>query len=141
MSLVVDASVVIKWFIDEPLHAHARLLLETDDSLHAPDLVVAEVGNIAWKKAVREEIHAPQAQAIASALPDLPLSLHASGRLVDRALQIALTIDHPVYDCLYVACAEMLGATLVTADERLNRVLAKTPLASICRDLRSLERP
>jgi len=139
MSLVIDASVVIKWFIDEPLYAHARLLLETGESLHAPDLVVAEAGNIAWKKAARKEIHAPQAQAIASALPDLPLSLHASGTLVDRALQIALAINHPVYDCLYVACAEMLGGMLVTADERLNRALAGTPLAGICRDLGSLE--
>jgi predicted nucleic acid-binding protein len=138
MSLVLDSSVVIKWFIDEPLHEHARHLLEAGESLHAPDLLVAEVGNIAWKKATRREIDAQHAHAIALALRELPLSLHPSGELVDRALQIALAINHPVYDCLYVACAEMLDGTLFTADERLNRALA-TGLAGRCRNLTSLE--
>jgi len=31
---------------------------------------------------------------------------------------------HPVYDCLYVACAEAADATLVTADDRLLRILS-----------------
>lgn len=138
MSLVVDASVVIKWLIDEPLHDNARRLLAAGENLHAPDLLIAEVGNIAWKKATRKEIEASQARSIALALPDLPLSLHASDELIDRALQIALVINHPVYDCLYLACAEVLNATLVTADERLGKATAGTALAGICRDLSSL---
>ena len=27
-------------------------------------------------------------------------------------------IDHPIYDCLYLACAEATGSTLVTADHK-----------------------
>ena len=140
MSLVVDASVAIKWFIDESRHEHARYLLETGETLHAPDLLVPEIGNIAWKKATRKEIDPHHAEKITAALRDLPLSLHASQDLIERALRIALAIQHPVYDCLYVACAEMLDATLFTADERLSRALAATSLAGICRDLSSLER-
>jgi predicted nucleic acid-binding protein len=140
MSLVLDASVVIKWFVEEPLHAHARHLLEIGESLHAPDLLVAEVGNVAWKKAIRGEIGADQARAIALALRELPLALHASGELMDRAMQMALAVNHPVYDCLYIACAEMLDGTLFTADERLHRSVAATSLAGISRTLASLER-
>ena len=136
MSLVVDASVVIKWFIHEPLHDGARQLLDGRESLHAPDLLIAEVGNVAWKKAVRGEVDEPQARRIALALRDLPLSLHASDALIDRALQIALAINHPVYDCLYLACAEALGGTLVTADQRFKSALAGTTLSTICRSLR-----
>lgn len=135
MSLVLDASVVIKWFIHEPLHDRAREVLEVRESLHAPDLLIAEAGNIVWKKTVRGEIDGRQARKITLALRDLPLVLHASDTLIDRALQIALALNHPVYDCLYVACAESLGGMLVTADERLKRTLSGTPLETICRSL------
>ena len=37
---------------------------------------------------------------------------------IDRAAQIAVEIDHPVYDCLYVACAEATASALITADRR-----------------------
>ena len=30
-----------------------------------------------------------------------------------------MEVDHPVYDCLYLACAESTGSVLVTADQRL----------------------
>ncbi|WP_119303126.1 type II toxin-antitoxin system VapC family toxin [Dongia deserti] len=135
MSLVIDASVAIKWFIDEPLHEHARYLLKGEERLYAPDLLLAEVGNIAWKKVIRGEIEEEQAQKIALSLRDLPITLSPVSELIDRALQIALSIKHPVYDCLYLACAESLDSSLVTADDRLRRGLAGTPLALICQRL------
>jgi predicted nucleic acid-binding protein len=135
MSLVVDASVVIKWFIDEPLHENARQLLTERDIFHAPDLLIPEVGNIAWKKMMRGQIEEKQAQNITLSLRDLPIALHSSAELVERALQIALAIKHPVYDCLYLACAEALGTRLVTADRKLKKVLTDTTLSTICRNL------
>jgi predicted nucleic acid-binding protein len=135
MSLVLDASVVIKWFIDESLHEFARQLLTDREALHAPDLLIPEVGNIAWKKMMRGELEEKHAQSIVGSLPDLPIVLYPSVELVDRAMQIASTIKHPVYDCLYLACAEAVGGRLVTADERLKRALADTSLATICRNL------
>jgi len=135
MSLVVDASVVIKWFIDEPLHENARQILTGGEVLHAPDLLVSEVGNIAWKKMMRGEMEEKHAQSIVSSLHDLPITLHSSMELVDRAMQIASAIKHPVYDCLYLACAETLASRLVTADEKLKRALAETSLSTICRNL------
>ncbi|HET6159484.1 MAG TPA: type II toxin-antitoxin system VapC family toxin [Dongiaceae bacterium] len=135
MSLVVDASVVIKWFINEPLHDHARQLLKGRQSLHAPDLLLAEIGNIAWKKVIRGEIDEKQAQKITQSLRDLPIILQSSEELISRALQMALSIKHPVYDCLYLACAEALGGTFVTADERLGKALAGTILSALYRNL------
>ena len=89
MSLVVDASVVIKWFIDEPLHENARQLLTEREVLHAPDLLIPEVGNIAWKKMMRGEIEEKHAQGITLSLHDLPITLHSSAELVDRAGEAA----------------------------------------------------
>jgi predicted nucleic acid-binding protein len=36
-----------------------------------------------------------------------------------RALEVAGRLDHPVYDCLYLALAEAHGAGLATADRAL----------------------
>ena len=135
MSLIVDASVVIKWFVNEPLHENARQILTSREVLHAPDLLISEIGNIAWKKMMRGEIEETHAQSIVLSLRGIPITLHPSVELIDRALQIATAIKHPVYDCLYLACAETLGSRLVTADEKLKRVLSESTLSNICRSL------
>ena len=45
MKCVVDASVAVKWLVEEPGSAEARELLAGEDSLLAPDLLVPEVCN------------------------------------------------------------------------------------------------
>jgi predicted nucleic acid-binding protein len=47
---VVDASIVIKWFVDEVHSEAARSLQEDQYELSAPDLLWPECGNILWKK-------------------------------------------------------------------------------------------
>ena len=41
--------------------------------------------------------------------------------LLQAATRLALDLDHPAYDCLYVALAVDRGCPLVTADERLRQ--------------------
>jgi predicted nucleic acid-binding protein len=36
-----------------------------------------------------------------------------------RALEIALNLKHPIYDCFYLALAEREGAALISADRKL----------------------
>ena len=135
MSLVVDASVAVKWFVMEPLRAEAKRLVERRDTLYAPDLLFAEVTNAAWKMVRRNEIDRDQAFAMVAAVGDPISRVFPSSRLRDRALQIALALGHPVYDCLYLACAELAGAVLVTADERLCTTVADGPYAGLVRHL------
>ena len=119
MRLVVDASVAVKWLIAEPHSRGARELLAPRIVLHAPDFILTEVANVIWKKARRKEIPSPQPYIDELAnLPDA-VALQPSTELVIKAAALAVQIDHPVYDCLYVACAEASAAPLVTADERL----------------------
>ena len=135
MSLVVDASVAVKWFVMEPLRPEARRLLEHGDALYAPDLLFAEVANVAWTMARRNEIDRDQALAMVAGIGD-PLSrVFPSSLLRERALDIALALDHPVYDCLYLACAELADAVLVTADTRLCAALAGGPYDGLARHL------
>ena len=119
MKLVVDASVAVKWFTTEQWTEESRRLLAAGINRHAPDLILAETTNVLWTKARRGEIEAPHGYFREAAnLPDV-LVLHRCQELFVRAGTIALELDHPVYDCIYLACAEVEGAPLVTADGRL----------------------
>ncbi len=135
MTLVVDASVAIKWFVRENMHEEATQLLAGDESLLAPDLLLPEVANIAWKKAVRQEIGPEQAVRIVEACLDGGPVLVPSSGLIERAMQMALALTHSVHDCLYLACAEAAGGVLVTADDAFCRTGRQTALAPLVRYL------
>lgn len=130
MTVVVDASVAAKLFIRENGRKQALKALDAP-SRHAPDLIVAEIANVAWKKAIRGEVTTDQARFISAAVARYFAVLHRSEALVHRAMEIALTLRHPVYDCLYLACAERAGGRLITADRKLLATLQRTEFASI----------
>jgi predicted nucleic acid-binding protein len=58
--------------------------------------------------------------------------------LVESAIGISLALRHPVYDCLYLACAVRLGTRLVTADQRLIAAVADSELAELAVHIDSL---
>ena len=119
MTLVVDASVAIKWFVEESFHEAAVDLFRLREEIAAPDLLICEVANIAWKKAVRGEIENRQAATIVTGIVELHIEFFPAGTIVMGALSSALKRKHPVYDALYLSLADQLGATLVTADRAL----------------------
>lgn len=93
----------------------------------APDFLIAEVCNAAWRSARLGRISQAQVDAIAANLPRFFDSLVRASSLARRAVAIAGQLDHPVYDCLYLALAEAEQAELVTADMRLlSKVQATT---------------
>jgi predicted nucleic acid-binding protein len=60
---------------------------------------------------------------------------------VERALEIAVAIDQPVYDCLYIATAERFEAPLVTDDRKLLAAIRKGRLRIAARRLARLGDP
>jgi predicted nucleic acid-binding protein len=125
--LVVDASVAIKWFLVEPGDREALALLDGDQSLIAPELVVAEVVNAVWKRLIGGGIDRAQAADVPTAIIKLFAELRPIVSLAARTLEIAAELRHPAYDCFYLALAEERRAKLVTADRRLLSRLAGTP--------------
>ena len=106
MKLVVDASIVVKWFVAEQWTDESRRLLAQSIERYAPDLILSETANVIWKKARKKEIQDPNRYfAELAHLPDA-IVLRPSQEIVTRASIIALELNHPVYDCLYLACAE-----------------------------------
>jgi len=125
-SLVVDASVCVKWFIPEALWQPASTLLDERYDLHAPDLLFPEVGSVLWKKTLRGEITSTEAMDIVGALKRVPLTIHAADEVLEQAISIALQHGRTVYDSLYLAVACRIDARMVTADERLVNALRTT---------------
>ena len=119
MKLTVDASVVVKWYVSEAHSEVARTLLGHRLERFAPDFVLVELANIFWKKARLGEIGDSQAYFQELSRVRQAVVLSSSADLIGRAADVAAQIDHPVYDCLYIACAEATGSTLITADRRL----------------------
>jgi predicted nucleic acid-binding protein len=123
--VVVDASVAFKWFRAEPDSAAAERLA-VDHDLAAPELVLAEVANAAWKAVRLGQLATAQLEAAVRALPRYIVLLEPLRPLAVPAAAIAHEIDHPVYDCFYLALAERHRITMVTADRRLLAGVAGT---------------
>jgi predicted nucleic acid-binding protein len=128
---VVDASLVIKLFITEPYSSETRDLFESlnlnsPDDIYVPDLFYIECANVFWKHVRRRDFTAAEAEKEMAALKQLRLRPVSGWELMEQALEIAVRWDISVYDATYLALAERLEASLVTADEKLvKRVKAK----------------
>lgn len=130
MTAVVDASVALKWYIDESDAALAEAVLARSSALIAPELIVVEVANAAWKAFRRGEIGATQQAWIAEDITSVLDQLTALRPLSARASAIAREIEHPVYDCFYLALSEAENSLLITADGRLLAKVAQTAFAA-----------
>ncbi len=126
MRLVVDASVAIKWLIAEADSDVARGLAASDDELHAPRLMACEIANALWRKARLGQIERGDVGAMLALAPDMPVRWGDDEAVSAEAARLALALDHPVYDCVYLALAYRIGAVVVTADLRFANVLAST---------------
>ncbi len=116
MSLVIDASVALKWVLDEPGGAEAEALL--DEALIAPGLWLIEAANALWKRAGRGEISLDEAAERLQALLNAPVATPRAEDDLASALSLASQLAHPVYDCLYLALAIREDTQVVTADTR-----------------------
>lgn len=135
MTLVVDASVAFKWFVNEPDSTVAIATRGSDRDLIAPELVVSEVCNSAWKSFRRGQLTAVQCEIIATSIAPAFAHLIGHASLAQRAMAIATDLSHPVYGCLYLALAERERTVVVTADGRLVGRVQGTPYATFVRHL------
>lgn len=118
-ALVLDASVILAMLLDEPASKAAAALLAQTDALWAPDLIYAELANALWKHVRRGTVPEWSARERLDAVAAFPLEAEPLEPMTPRALELALALGHPVYDCYYLAAAMQRNCDLVTADRRL----------------------
>ena len=126
MRLVVDASVAVKWLVEEEGSDAAERLLDGGHELFVPRLLASEVGNALWQKVRRGQLERSQAGAKAAAISEMAVRWVDDEDVSADAVRLSLALDRPMYDCVYLALAHRLGATLVTADARFVNALSAT---------------
>lgn len=129
-AFVLDASVVVKWFVPEIHSDAARRLLSLPHQYVAPDLLFAETANVIWKKTRRGELTTADGQRLVADLCDAAVDAVPSRLLAEDAHALAAATGRTVYDSLYLALAIRLGTRMITADERLAAAIAAFPIAA-----------
>lgn len=130
MNLVIDASVLIKFYVPEILSDRAQEVMSwvADGKLLllAPDLLYPETGNILWKKQRLHELTPDEVEEIVDAITSLPIKIEHSRQIMPLSVSIALHSGITVYDAMYVAVAGIYETRMITADRRLVGALEKT---------------
>ena len=117
--IVVDASTVVAALLDAGRGGDDAREVMLGEEAHAPHLLDVEVLAAVRRHALSGRLGDTAARDSVTAMRDLPVIRHGHDLLLDRALQLRDSIT--AYDGVYVALAEILGATLVTGDRRLSR--------------------
>jgi len=123
-AVVIDASIAVKWVIEEEGTSQS-LELRRRAKLMAPELLVAECANILWRKVRLNELSKDEALLAARLLQAADIEFTPTRSLLEAATRIAIELDHPAYDCLYLALAIERDCLFVTADVRFLRKLAE----------------
>lgn len=120
MALVVDASVALKWVLQEPDSHLAEALLRIEPDLCIPDFWLGEATNVLWLQVHRRLLSPDEAReglallrTLVEPTPTADLDLH------EVALEIGMPISHSTCDTMYLAFAIAMGASGVVVSDRL----------------------
>lgn len=125
---VVDASVAVKWLVTEAFSDQAARLLDGELTLIAPELLFAEASNALWVMCRRGDISKADLAEAIGVLRAAPVAIPVPMRqLAASAARLAVDLDHPTYDCFYLALAVQEQLAVVTADRRFYDIVSKHP--------------
>lgn len=118
--IVLDASALVELLLDTVAGRRiATLIADPALAVHVPHLVDVETTSVLRRFAREGVIREEEAAAAIEDLLALDLQRHSHEGLLQRACQLRKNLT--VYDAVYVALAEAVGATVVTCDGRLGR--------------------
>ncbi len=122
---VIDASVAVKWGIEETYCPEALLYLNTNVNRIAPDFILFECSSAIQKKVWQGELENVEAWSSYELIfEEEALQLRDTQPLIKPAFKIANELSHSIYDCYYLALAFQEMCVVVTADRKFyQRVL------------------
>ena len=107
MRYVLDCSVALKWFFQEPLSDRAIVLLERvqagEAQLVAPDCIIPELGHSCRKLVLGGKLSVEESCGAIDEFTALPILLAPSRILARQAMQLAVSHMATFYDALYLA--------------------------------------
>lgn len=116
LALVVDASVGLKWVLDEPDSRLAEALVRIEPDLALPDFWLNEATNVLWLQVRRKRLTPDEARdGLVLLRAQVEPTPTASMRLHEVALDVGIAANHSPYDTLYLAFAIAIGASAMVA--------------------------
>ncbi|MBN1850227.1 MAG: type II toxin-antitoxin system VapC family toxin [Deltaproteobacteria bacterium] len=125
--IVLDSSAIIRLYVpDGPLPEGLSDCIVSaqrgDADVLVPELALAEVAQVIWKKEQMGYINSAEANEIISAMLELPIEVVGHFDLILESLTIARQHKLTIYDSIFLALARKKKATLITANLQLKKV-------------------
>jgi predicted nucleic acid-binding protein len=99
----------------------AVAVLAGADEIQGPDSLRAELANVCWQWVRHRDLPLEVAIDVLHDADALISHTFPGEHLWERALELAVDADHPAYDAMFVAAAEIAGTRVVTFDQDLKR--------------------
>jgi len=128
--LVIDASVVLKWYLTDEEYGEKALNLlskyiSNELDFLAPSLLEYEVVNGLIIAQKRGRIKEEKILLAIDGFMDLNIKLKDLSQLYPRVLYYCKVYNRSVYDASYLAVAEREGIAMITGDKRLYNAVKK----------------
>lgn len=129
--IVLDASAALELLLNTPGGVTVReRVSDPNESLHAPHLLSVEVAQVLRRFAAKGWISGADANDAFRDLADLDVERYEHEPLLDRVWQLRGNVT--AYDAVYLALAEVLGATLLTFDAKLAAAPGHEATVELC---------
>lgn len=134
--MVVDTSVVAKWFIEEDDREQALLLrdqlLSGEISLMAPRLLLYEMGNVLC---LNTKLNSKEISGALKSLDEVGLEIYVMGfDEFETVARLSREFNITFYDAVFASLAKIQNTQLITADQSLSRNLRKLGFVTLLRD-------
>ena len=134
--MVIDTSVVAKWFVEEDERDKSILvrnqLLSGKISLVAPRLLIYEMGNVLT---LNTNLNSKEISDALRSLVDIGLEIYVMGfDELEMATKISRKFNITFYDAVFASLAKILDTKLVTADKSLTRKLREPGFLTLLQD-------
>jgi predicted nucleic acid-binding protein len=120
LACVLDASAAVRLILADPAAADLADRVGGAALVLAPELMLTELANTLWKLRRADRLNDLDPQELLAEARELVDRLEPDRHLQAEALALACHLNHPVYDCLYLALARREAASLISSDRRLN---------------------
>ena len=124
-TVVLDASAVVRLIEASPQSTPIQEAVGQANLVIAPELMLTEVANALWKLQRAGQLRPEEVQPRLAGAVELVDHIEPDRHLQVEALALACHLDHPVYDCVYLALARREAASLLTTDQRLLALAAQ----------------
>ena len=135
MKAVIDANIAAALFINLAYSSKARNALAGASSIVAPDLIFPELANTIWKLTTAKHIEMAFGMEVLEALDSLFTEVVPGRDIATAALNLAVKLNHPAYDCFYLVLSIERSARFYTADRRLAEAVSRSKLPDLTCEL------